>query len=227
MTVTRPHVRGRRAVPYRARMPLDLSVMVDPSHTAVLTMELQRGVMGDRAMIPDLRDEVLATGMLDRVDALLAAARSAGARVVHCTAEFRADRQGSGTNAPMLRASAKGGGLIRGTADVEVVPELHRQPSDLVVPRAHGMSPFTGTALDATLRNLGVETVIATGVSLNVGVTGMVVEAVGLGYEVVVPPDAVAGVPREYAEQVLMHTIPVIASCIPTAQIIEVWQSTS
>ena len=38
-----------------------------------------------------------------------------------------------------------------------------------------------------------------------------------------VPPDAVAGVPREYAEQVLAHTIPVIATRIPTAEIIATW----
>lgn len=204
-------------------MPLDLSAILDPTHTAVLTMELQRGVMGDLAMLPDLRDECAATGMLGHVHDLLAAARTAGARVVHCTAEFREDRQGSGTNAPMLRSSAKGGSLIAGTPSAEVVPELDRQPGDLVVPRLHGMTPFTGTSLDAMLRNLGVRTVIATGVSLNVGVTGMVIEAVGLGYEVVVPPDAVAGLPREYAEQVLQHTIPVIAYRIPTAQIIATW----
>jgi nicotinamidase-related amidase len=205
-------------------MPLDLHALLDPSHTAVLTMELQRGVMGDLAMIPDLRDEVHAIGMLDHVGALLAAARAAGARVVHCTAEFREDRQGSGTNAPMLRASAKSGSLITGTPSAEIVPDIGLEPSDLVVPRVHGMTPFTGTALDAMLRNLGVRTVVATGVSLNVGVTGMVIEAVGLGYEVVVPPDAVAGVPHEYAEQVLTHTIPVIAYRIPTDQIIATWQ---
>ena len=204
-------------------MPLDLHAIVDPSHTAVLTMELQRGVMGDLAMLPDLRDECTATGMLTNVHDLLAAARTAGARVVHCTAEFRPDRQGSGTNAPMLRASAKGGGLLVGTPDVELVPELDPAPGDVVVARLHGLTPFTGTTLDAVLRNLGVTTVIATGVSLNVGITGMAMEAVGLGYEVVVPPDAVAGVPREYAEQVLAHTIPVIATRIPTAEIIATW----
>lgn len=205
-------------------MPLDLGALLDPSHTAVLTMELQRGVMGDLAMIPDLRDEVHATGMLERVGELLTAARTVGTRVVHCTAEFRADRAGSGTNAPMLRASAKSGTLLVGTPSAEVVPELGQQPSDLVVARLHGMTPFTGTSLDATLRNLGISTVVATGVSLNVGVVGMVLEAVGLGYEVVVPPDAVAGVPHGYAEDVLTHTIPVIAYRIPTAQIIATWR---
>jgi len=223
MRVTRWR-RARSGFAYRARMPLDLHALLDPAHTAVLTMELQRGVMGDLAMIPDLADEVKATGMLDHVGALLAAARTAGARVVHCTAEFRADRAGSGTNAPMLRMSAKGGdNLVVGTPSAEVVPELGKQDGDLVVARLHGMTPFTGTSLDATLRNCGIRTVVATGVSLNVGVVGMVIEAVGLGYEVVVPPDAVAGVPHDYAEQVLQHTIPVIAYRIPTPQIIETW----
>lgn len=205
-------------------MRVDLTVLLDPAHTAVLTMELQRGVMGDLAMIPDLRAEVTATGMLDRIGALLTAARASGARVVHCTAEFRADRAGSATNAPMLRASAKRGSLIAGTPSTELVPELGQQPGDLVVSRLHGMAPFTGTALDAMLRNLGVTTVVATGVSVNVGIVGMAIEAVGLGYEVVVPPDAVAGLPREYAELVLTHTIPVVATRVPSARIIETWR---
>lgn len=209
-------------------MPLDLDQLLDPAHTAVLTMELQRGVVGDHAVIADLADEVRAVGLLDRVGSLCRAAREVGARVVHCTAEFRADRAGSGTNAPMLRMSAKGGdNLVAGTASAEVVPELDLQPSDVVLPRHHGLSPFTGTALDATLRNLGVHTVVATGVSLNIGVVGMVIEAVGLGYEVVVPPDGVAGVPHDYAQQVLTHTIPPLAYRIDTPQILATWAARS
>lgn len=204
-------------------MPRDLHALLDPAHTAVCTMELQRGVVGDRAVIADLRDEVAASGMLTRVHDLLAGARRVGARVVHCTAEFRPDRQGSGTNAPMLRAGAKTGGLVAGTPDVALVPELDAQPGDVVVSRLHGLTPFTGTTLDAVLRNLGVTTVIAAGVSLNVGVIGLAMEAVGLGYEVVVPPDAVAGVPREYGEQVLAHTVPVVATRVPTAEILATW----
>jgi nicotinamidase-related amidase len=205
-------------------MPLDLHALLDPPRTAVLTMELQRGVIGDLAMIPDLADEVRAVGLLDNVAALLAAARTVGARVVHCTAEFRADRAGSRANAPMLRAAAGGGDhLVSGTPSTEIVPEIRRQPTDLVSSRVHGLSPFTGTGLDQLLRNCGIETVVATGVSLNIGVLGMAIEAVGLGYTVVVPPDAVAGVPHDYAQQVLTHTIGPLASRVPTAQILETW----
>ena len=35
------------------------------------------------------------------------------------------------------------------------------------------MTPFTSTSLDQILRNLGIRTVVATGVSVNLGVFGM------------------------------------------------------
>ena len=38
-------------------MPIDL-VELRPGHTAVLTMEMQRGIIGDLAVIPDLATEV-------------------------------------------------------------------------------------------------------------------------------------------------------------------------
>jgi hypothetical protein len=104
-----------------------------------------------------------------------------------------------------------------------VVPEIGVVDTDLVVPRYHGMSPFTGTQLDQLLRNCGVTTVIAAGVSLNIGIVGMTIEAVGLGYHVVLPTDAVAGVPREYGEQVIRHTLAPLTARLTTAQILEVW----
>lgn len=207
-------------------MPLDLTSLLDPSHTAILMMELQRGVIGDLAMIPDLADEVRATGVLERVGALCAAGRAHGARVVHCTAEFRADRAGSKANAPMLRgATGTDLHLVEGTPSAEVVPEIGVAPGDLVVPRVFGMSPFTGTQLDQLLRNCGVTTVIATGVSLNIGVVGMTIEAVGLGYTVVLPTDAVAGVPHEYGRQVIQHTLAPLTARVTTEQILATWSN--
>jgi nicotinamidase-related amidase len=206
-------------------MPLDLHELLAPGHTAVLTMEVQRGVLGDLSMLPELADEVRAERVLEHIGAVCGAARAAGARVVHCTAEFRADRAGSAANAPMLRAGEGSGHLLIGSPEVEVVPELDQQPSDLVVSRVHGMTPFTGTSLDQELRNCGITTVIATGASLNIGVFGMVVEAIGCGYRVVVPPDAVAGIPHDYGQLVLAHSIRPLAYLVPTEQIIATWSA--
>jgi len=203
---------------------VDLSEMLDPAHTAVLTMELQRGVVGDAAVIRSLADEVAALGVIDNAARVVRAARSVGARVVHCTAEFRSDRAGSSDNAPMLRMIARGDAhLLVGSPEAAVVPELGPEPSDVIASRTHGLTPFPGTDLDQILRNLGVRTVVATGVSVNIGVTGMVMGAVDRGYRVALVTDAVAGVPRDYTEAVIEHTLAPLATRITTDDVVAAW----
>ncbi|MCU1463993.1 MAG: isochorismatase hydrolase [Acidimicrobiales bacterium] len=207
-------------------MPVDLVELVAPAHTAVLTMETQKGVVGAESPIRVLADEVAANGMLERMGRLCRAARAAGAPVVHCTAEFRADRAGSSFNIPLLARLAKGElSMVGGSPAAEVVDELGPEPTDLVSPRLHGISPFTGTSLDQWLRNLGVTTVVATGVSVNLGVLGMCVEAADLGYRIVVPVDAVAGFPRDYAQAVLDNTIALLATRATVDEVIAAWRS--
>jgi len=207
-------------------VPLDLARLVAPDHTAVLTMELQRGVVGERSAIRELADEVERAGLVANTARLLAAARDVGVRVVHCTAQFRPDRAGSATNAPLLAVMAKQPGHIAmGSASAEVVPELGPDPRDLISPRVHGVSPFIGTELDAMLRNLGVRTVVVTGVSVNLGVLGLCVEAVNFGYHVAVVTDAVAGVPTEYADAVMRNTIALLASRVTVDDVITAWNA--
>ena len=205
-------------------MTRDLATLIDPAHTAVVTMELQRGVVGESSLLPALAEEVAARDVLVHAAEVVRAARAVGARVVHCTAEFRSDRAGSATNAPLLRALAKHGPHLRaGSAEASVVSELGPEPTDLVSSRRHGMTPFPGTDLDQLLRNLDVRTLVVTGVSLNIGVPGLVMVAVDLGYEVVVVTDAVAGVPREYGDAVLEHTIAPLATRATSVQVVSAW----
>jgi nicotinamidase-related amidase len=206
-------------------VPIDLVELLAPSHTAMLTMEMQRGVVGDLTVIPELAIEVAARGVIESTARLAAAARLSGTRVIHCTAEFRTDRAGSAANAPMLAALLRNERHLEvGSEAAEIVPELGPDASDLVSSRRHGISPFTGTDLDAVLRNLGVGTVVATGVSVNLGVLGLAIEAVNLGYRVAVVTDAVAGVPRDYAESVIANTIALLATRVTVDEVIEAWK---
>ncbi|NUR85096.1 MAG: cysteine hydrolase, partial [Nonomuraea sp.] len=112
--------------------------------------------------------------------------------------------------------------MLDGSPAVEVLPEL-RGPGDLESRRYHGFSPFTGTSLDMTLRSLGVSTVVAVGVSLNLGIPGLALEAVNLGYRVTVVTDAVAGIPEEYARAVMKHTVSLLATRVPAAELVRAW----
>ena len=188
-------------------------------------MELQRGVVGDLAAFPDLRQAVADVGLIDLAGAVCRAARAVGTPVVHCTAEFRPDRLGSSLNCRMLAAADKlnAGNLDTGSPGTELVPELGVSESDVVVARTHGLTPFTSTDLDQILRNMGVTTVVAVGSSINVGILGLVLSAVDLGYTVVVPADAVVGVPPEYGRTVMSNTIALLATIVSVEDLVKSW----
>jgi nicotinamidase-related amidase len=205
-------------------MSIDLRELVTPAHTAVLTMEVQRGVVGDLSSIPALADESANVGLVPNIARVLEAARAHDVRVVHCLAEFRADRAGSAINCALFAAGRRHPEhMLVGSPSAELVPELGPAPEDLISSRVHGISPFIGTSLDTWLRNLGVRTVVATGVSVNLGIFGMAVEALNFGYQVVLPRDAVAGVPKAYADAVLENSLALIATLTSTQDLLRAW----
>ncbi len=205
-------------------MPIDLRALLVPSQCAVLTMEIQRGVIGDLTSFPELAAEADRVGVVPHTARVLGAARAAGVPVIHCTAEFRADRAGSTVNCQLIAAMVRNPDhLLSGTPATELVHELGPDPGDLVCARLHGVSPFTGTALDTLLRSLGARTVVATGISVNLGVLGLAIEACNLGYQVVVPRDAVAGIPTDYADALLDNTFPLIATLTTTDEVVAAW----
>ncbi|MEZ4278608.1 MAG: cysteine hydrolase family protein [Myxococcota bacterium] len=203
----------------------ELARRVDPAHTTILSMEMQRGIVGDLARFAGPAEAVRESGILARCAALYAAGRGAGLRVVHCNAAFRPDRAGSYRNMPFVnRLLDDPGHLPVGTPAVAPVPELMGE-GDLESTRLHGISPFAGTDLDSILRSLGTRTVVAAGVSLNRGIIGISIEAVNHGYEVVVPRDAVIGYPREYGEMVLRHTLDGLVTLSSVDELAAIWRA--
>jgi biuret amidohydrolase len=166
--------------------------------------------------------------MLPNIASLARAARAANVPVVHCTAEFRADGFGANRNSRLFAAARRartGQAAAAGAFDVHA--DVGAEPSDIVIPRIHGASPMTGTSLDTALRNEGVTTIVATGVSVNVAVLGLVIEAVNRAYQVVVPRDAVCGVPANYADAVLDNTVALLATVTTASEVIDVWSAAS
>jgi nicotinamidase-related amidase len=204
-------------------MPLDLRELVGAGHTALVTSEIQRGVIGDLSALPELAKQ--GGEIIPNVARLVESARKAGAQVIHCIAERRADNKGMNRNARLFGYMAKAEPkLLPGSPATDVVPEVKPHESDLVLSRLHGLSPFSGTELDFVLRNLDVTTVVAVGVSVNVAIQNLTFDAVNAGYQVVIPVDAVAGTPREYVEQVFEHTLRNVATLVTTADLLAAWK---
>ena len=200
-----------------------LADLAHPSHTAIVTSEVQNGVVGPRSALPELA--AAAAPMIDRLAVLCGAARSAGVRVIHATASRRADAAGSNENARLFLGVRKSPvQLLPGSPEAEVVAALGPEPADLVLNRLHGLNPMAGTDLDPILRNLGVTTLVVTGVSVNIAVTNLVMDAVNHGYQVVLPRDAVCGIPQAYADAVLDNTLALLATVTTVDELVAAWQ---
>ena len=204
-------------------MAVDLATLVDPAHTALVTQECQNGIIGDEAVLRELADEARQVAV-PNIAQLVHAARSAGVTVVHCVAVRRADDKGSNRNARLFLGTRKLGIHIEpGSTAAALLPELGDDPADLVLSRYHGLGPMGGTDLDAVLRNLGVSTIVGVGVSVNIAITNFAMDAVNAGYQFVLPRDAVAGVPRDYAEAVIDNTLALVATVTTTAEVAAAW----
>jgi biuret amidohydrolase len=206
-------------------VPVDPKELLDPRRTALLMMECQEGIVGAGAALGALGEAVARHGTIAQIARVLRAARAAGVPVFHCTMARRADGGGAVVNCLLLAATKKsaGPGLVPGSPQWQPVAALAPADSDWVLTRFHGISPFHGTELDQLLRNLGVRTVVATGVSVNVGVLAMTIEAVNAGYQVVIPREAVAGTPDEYVDAVLRNTLRLLATIAPVDDVVAAW----
>jgi nicotinamidase-related amidase len=204
---------------------VELASLVDPSTTVVLTQECQRAIIGDlgQGVLPDAAREV---GLIERVGEVVRVGRSAGCRILHCVAEGRPDNPASATNAPILRAGARGRENSawdpRGT---EIVEGIDVAATDITSVRTVQVSPIIGTEVPTILRNLGVRTVVALGVSANLGIPNVAIDCVNLGFDVVIPRDAIVGYPLDYTELVVKNTLGMVAKICTTAELVGVWSN--
>jgi nicotinamidase-related amidase len=204
-------------------MTFDVRSLVAPTTTALITNEVQPGTVTGA-------DGLGAAGarVLPNIVRLAAAARAAGVQVVHCVKMTRRDYLARNRNVVLyrLRHQVPSGPLPPDSRPADgsiVAPELGPDERDLVVSRLHGMGAASDTGVVQILRNLGITTVVVTGVSLNIGVPNTVMDLVNQAFEVVVPRDAVAGTPDEYGELMIAHTLRFLATITTTDDLIDAW----
>lgn len=205
-------------------MPVDVASLLVPRQAALLLMECQEGIVGAAARLGALAEAVARHGTIGWIARVLAAARRAGVPVFHLTMSRRPDGGGAAVNCRLLAAARKSATpLLPGSSAHAVVEPLAPVDGEWIVTRWHGLTPFHGTELDPILRNLGVRTVVATGVSVNVGILGLALEAVNAGYQVVIPRQAVAGTPDDYVASVFEHTLGLLATVTTVERVVEIW----
>ena len=80
---------------------------LSPEGVAVVTMELQRGVVGDLASMPALVEAATERDTIAGSARVVQAARRAGVPVVHARVHWAADRRGTPLVTPLTAALAR------------------------------------------------------------------------------------------------------------------------
>lgn len=190
-----------------------MSVQKLPAPWALLINECQRGLLEkDLALFPGIQQQAEARGIVAPLARLASAFRAKGFPVIHIHVSHRADFAGVSINNPAVAYVRKVGGLVEGSPQAQAIPALAPQASDHIVYRHSGMTVFYGNHLDSLLRNLGVRTLVAAGVSTNAAVPGMVLGGLDRGFSVVVPEDCIAGASAESHDALLTHLIKPLAT---------------
>jgi nicotinamidase/pyrazinamidase len=91
---------------------------------------------------------------------------------------------------------------LRGTRGAEVVDDLKPRPTDIILPKRR-FSAFFKTDLDQTLRALGVNTIMVTGITTEVCVLMTVMDGLSHDFSVILVEDCSASRSKEFHQDCL------------------------
>ena len=147
---------------------------------------------------------------------LIDAARAAGVPVVYCRiASSVADCSDVSRQHRDLRIFAP-----PGSREAEILDELRPEPGEIVLSKTCG-GVFNGTNIDTVLRNLGVDTLVVTGVVTNGCVENAVRDASDRGYRTILVDDACAALTPALHEAALLDLKDVYCNVRPAATIVQ------
>ena len=191
----------------RLRMPIPTNI--DPARTALVLIDLQRGVVA-RPAEPRSPAEVVAT-----CAKLAAALRPAGVLVVH------------------VRVSFGPGNVLGPPGDVdqptsleklppgwdELVPEVPVDPADVVVTK-HQWTAFHATDLEVNLRRRRRDTVVLAGIATDFGVESTARDAWERGFKLLLVEDAMATATAAAHEMTVGTIFPRLGHVCPAADVL-------
>jgi ureidoacrylate peracid hydrolase len=139
-----------------------------------------------------------ARDIVGRVNRLVDVFRAEGLPIVFLKHAHRADGSDAGRMGD-FSAPGEEDAFVEGTPRVELIPELHVEPGDVIIVKRR-YSAFLGTDLEAVLHTAGVRAVVICGLMTSFCCETTARDAHGRDYEVLFAADAVEGPDLEDAE---------------------------
>jgi len=164
---------------------------LDPN-TALIVVDLQKGIVGSRFIHP-------IEGIVDRARALLDTFRAHGLPVVLVNVAGVAPGR---TERPRRTESVPPGWT-------DFIPELDPQPGDIIATK-RTWGAFASTDLEVRLKALGVTQVVVTGVATATGVESTARQAYEHGFNVTLALDAMTDARAEAHDYSIKHVFPTL-----------------
>ncbi len=187
-------------------MPITI---LDPT-TALIVIDLQKGIVNGNFIHP-------IGEIIDRTRALMDAFRAKNLPVVLVNVAGRAP--GRTEQAPRGNTAFSGGWT-------DLLPQLNRRPSDIVVTK-RSWGAFATTDLECQLKARGVTQVVVTGVVTSGGVEATARQAYEQGFNVTLALDAMTDIREEAHEYCMRNVFPRVGETGSTEGIISLLENGS
>jgi nicotinamidase-related amidase len=187
----------------------DAELTLDPATTALVLIDLQRGIVA-RDTRPHAAADVVANAVR-----LAGAFRAAGGTVVLVRVSYSPD--GRDALRPPADSPNPPGPPPAGWD--ELVPELGPRDGDLVVTKRN-WGAFYGTDLELQLRRRGIRTIVLAGIATNFGVESTARDAFERAYAQVIVEDATASFTAEAHAMAFSVVFPRLARVRSTEQVL-------
>jgi nicotinamidase-related amidase len=186
------------------------SLSFDPKRSAVLSMDLQTGVVS--VYVKD-------AGFIPRVAGVLEHARGAGLPIIHVRVGFRPNVPEANSRNLFLsavKASPRHQQFFQGESGA-IHSALALAASDLVVTKSR-VSAFAGTDLDLLLRAQDLETLILFGVATSGVVLATLLAAFDADYRLIVIKDCCADLDAELHHVLMDKCFPRLAAVVTASE---------
>jgi len=196
---------------------------LNPATTAVVLIEYQNEFTSDGGALHGAVAEVMdKTNMLANTKEVVAAARAAGATIMHAPITFAAGyNELSKHPYGILKGVVDGSAFVKGSWGAAIVDELAPQPGDIVIEGKRGLDTFASTNLDFILRSKGITTIVLGGFLTNCCVESTMRTGYENGYQVITLTDCTAATSVPEHENAISYDYPMFSKPMTAADVIE------
>ena len=195
---------------------------LDPATTAVVLIEYQNEFTSDGGVLHGAVAEVMdKTNMLANTKEVVAAARAAGATIMHAPITFAAGyNELSKHPYGILKGVVDGSAFVKGSWGAAIVDSLAPQPGDIVIEGKRGLDTFASTNLDFILRSKGITTIVLGGFLTNCCVESTMRSGYENGYQVITLTDCTAATSVPEHENAISYDYPMFSKPMSAADVI-------